>query len=74
MIERPEPVDILVGDSRGGAVWGVLGNALAAALDGEALVASCDDMQKYDGRIIRVEVIGKDGDEMSSVMFSLVPQ
>lgn len=52
----------------------ILGNVLAALLDGEALVAQSSELGKYDGRTIQFELIGPDADPFSAVRVSLVPK
>ena len=72
MADRPPShVDIVVGE--GGLVSSVLNNVLALALGRGDIVATNEEFGKYDGRIIRLELVGPDEDPWASIKASLVP-
>ncbi len=72
MTKEDKVRDLVVG---GGDALGlpIMSNVLAALLDGQPLVASTEDLGKYDGRVVRIELVGPDSDPFAALCVSLVP-
>lgn len=69
MVDRIRDTTVGSGDT---LALSILSNVLASLLDGEAVAAPSADLSKYDGRVIRFELIGPDSNPFAAVRVSLV--